>query len=280
MSDLQDDSQDDSQDDLLSDLRLGIYHADLYDERGGAYQDSLAEEEPLTLTMQGEPYAVFMRTPGDDRALIYGFLYTERVIEALDDVEALNHCVTRPGMRMRLRLASGVSAPKQARRDFISSSCGLCSLRDLDDDTLSAHMLSMLPGWSPKMFESAELLKLYQEFDQLPSLFSVTGGAHVAALINPQGELRHQRSDVGRHNAVDKVIGAALLSGELSLRGWSLWVSSRAGFEIVSKAIAAEVSALVTLGAASGAAHRLAVASGLPLYSFTRGAKTHRHSAP
>ena len=114
-------------------------------------------------------------------------------------------------------------------------------------------------------------------FDELPSLFSLTGGAHVAVLIHPTGDLRYAQSDVGRHNAIDKVVGAAALQGDLDLWGWIMMVSSRAGFEVITKAAAAGVGALITLGAASGAAHRYAQASGLPLYSFTRPHRAHRH---
>ena len=254
----------------------GIYVASLKDAQGTSYQDLLAEELPLALLVQGEAYAVFMRTPGADQSLIYGFLFTERIIEDADDVQSLITCQSYPQQRLHLRLESGVRLPIRSRRSFISSSCGLCSLEQIDFGA-DASPLAHNPHWVMRDLSQAELNHYLTIFDEHPSLFSLTGGAHVAALFDPSGDLRYIHADVGRHNAVDKVVGEAVLQGDRALWGWVLIVSSRAGFEVIAKASAAGVGALITLGAASGAAHRYALASGLPLYSFARPHRVHRH---
>ena len=252
------------------------YIANLKNIQGEYYQDVLAEEQPLALFVQGESYAVFMRTPGADTELIYGFLYTERLIEDIEDIRALVACQSYPQQRVHLTLESGVTLPVRSRRSFISSSCGLCSLEQINFG-IDAPPLSKNERWIRRELTQSQIAEYYEAFDQLPSLFSRTGGAHVAALFHPEGTLTYAQSDVGRHNAIDKVIGHALCQGNLELWGWILMVSSRAGFEVVTKAAVAGVGALITLGAASGAAHRYAIASGLPLYSFTRPHRTHRH---
>ena len=254
----------------------GVYLAQLRSPSGEAYQDTLAEELPLALMVQGEAYAVFMRTPGADRELIYGFLLTERLIEDLDDIQALVPCHSYPQQRIHLALESGVRLPIRSRRSFISSSCGLCSLERLDFGT-DAPSLSTDERWLKRELTQTQLASYFKLFNERPSLFSLTGGAHVAILFHPSGDLRYAQADVGRHNAVDKVVGAAALQGDPELWGWIMMVSSRAGFEVITKAAAAGVGALITLGAASGAAHRYAQASGLPLYSFTRPHRAHRH---
>jgi FdhD protein len=217
-----------------------------------------------------------MRTPGADQALIYGFLLTEQLIEDLDDVGGLVACESYPQQRLHLTLESGVRLPERSRRSFISSSCGLCSLEQLDFG-VDAPSLTDHPHWIKRELRQEQISDYYRTFNASPSLFSLTGGAHIAALFSPSGDVRYTQADVGRHNAIDKVIGAAALQGDQALWGWVLMVSSRAGFEVIVKAAAAGVGALITLGAASGAAHRYSLASGLPLYSFTRLHRSHRH---
>lgn len=256
------------------------YRAELMSPSGERYHDLLAEEAPLSLIVQGESYAVFMRTPGADQALIYGFLITERLIEDLDDVLTLVACDAQPQLRIHLTLEAGVRLPARSQRSFISSSCGLCSLSKLTIDTQEAKVTQMTddPDWESRTLRRAELTEHLNAFNQLPSLFSLTGGAHMAALFDSYGEARYHQDDVGRHNAVDKVIGLAMLSGERSLSGWVLMVSSRASYEIIQKAVSAGVSALITLGAASGAAHRYALSKGLNLYSFVSPKRAHWHA--
>ena len=245
---------------------------ELYNQDQQSYYDDLAEERPLSLMVHGEPYAIFMRTPGDDQALVCGFLYTESLIEDLDDISALTPCTRSPMDRLHLSLESGVRLPSQNRRSFISSSCGLCSLED--GEALNSEAIEQLKNLS---LSNQELQDLLEKFDHLDTIYARTGGAHAAALFTKTGELLFIAADIGRHNAVDKVIGMALLEGYEQFEELILMVSSRAGFEIVQKAIKCKVGALVTLGAASGGAHRLAQSYALALYSFLRKHKVHRH---
>ena len=266
----------------------------LFGPGGEAYEDLLAEEKPLNLWVNGSPYVTLMRTPGDDESLIYGFLKTDKVIEDVDDLESLAPCPTaadeedqtRAGLirglsadRVKVVLASGVRLNTKARASFISSSCGLCSLEQLEAQLLQtvSQPLSMRRGWRPSNLSQVTLDAMLERFNKDESLYSLTGGAHAAALFSLEGELIHYSIDVGRHNAVDKVIGSAMIAGVEDFSTYRMLVSSRAGFEIVAKSVSVGVSALITLGAASGAAHRLARLSRLPLYSFTRVGRTHRH---
>ena len=246
----------------------------LYTQDQVSYQDDLAEERPLSLIVQGESYAIFMRTPGDDQALVSGFLYTEGLVEDLDDIAALSPCTSSPQDRIHLTLASGVRLANANRRSFISSSCGLCSLET--HKSLNSEPLEKLQGLN---LSDIDLQSLWVQFDRLETIYSHTGGAHAAALFSKTGELLFVAADIGRHNAVDKVIGKALLNGHEHFTEMILMVSSRAGFEIVQKAIKCRVGALVTLGAASGGAHRLAQSYTLSLYSFLRRNRVHRHQS-
>jgi FdhD protein len=251
----------------------------LFDERGGRYHDYLAEERPLSVIVQGYPYATLMRTPGDDQRLIMGFLRTEGVIEYADDIASISPCDRGNDEEgwvdfIKVSLAPGVSYTPRARSSYVSSSCGLCSLEE-------SHLKKIEPlsseGWAPLHLSQVTIKDYLEKFNRHPSLFSLTGGAHAAALFSPQGELSYHAADVGRHNAVDKVIGAAMNADLEELSGWSLFVSSRAGYEIALKAYKVAVGALITIGAASSGAHRLSCESGLPLYSFVRPSRAHRH---
>ena len=235
------------------------------------YGDDLIEERPLALLINQVSFAVFMRTPGDDIDLTYGFLWTERVIEEVSDLTQLTPCITAPDERLHATLASGVSLPKRGRRGPLSSSCGLCSLEDIQDVHIETAPLT------PRHLSPIEVTDYLQRFETQLSLFHQTGGCHGAALFAPDHTLAFLREDVGRHNAVDKVLGAALRADHLSLTGWVMVVSSRAGYEIVQKAAVAGVSAVITLGAASGLAHRFALRAGLPLWSFARPQRAHQH---
>ena len=253
-------------------MSVSIYPATLHRRNTpSTYTDDLIEERPLALLINQVSFAVFMRTPGDDIDLTYGFLWTERVIEEVDDLAQLTPCLTAPEQRLHATLASGVSLPERGRRGPLSSSCGLCSLEDIQDLQVEISPLT------PRHLSPLEVTDYLQRFEAQLSLFHRTGGCHGAALFAPDHTLAFVREDVGRHNAVDKVLGAALRADHLSLTGWVMVVSSRAGYEIVQKAAVAGVSAVITLGAASGLAHRFALKVGLPLWSFARPQRAHQH---
>ncbi len=240
--------------------------------------DLLAVEEPLEIRVGGVPYATTMRTPGHDIELAHGFLHAEGVIGGRDDVSTARYCagaVTLPGRRetqntynvLDLDLTAGVDLPTRHRAREVTSACGVCgtdtidALRvrgchDLTADraAVSATVLTRLP----------DVLREHQ------AVFAQTAGVHAAGLFTPSGDLRCVREDVGRHNAVDKVIGWALLA-DADVSGSVLQVSGRASFELVQKAYLAGIPILSAVSAPSSLAAETADSLGLTLVGFVRG---------
>lgn len=247
--------------------------------------DRLVIEEPLEIRVDDRPLAVVMRTPGasldEDLDLVAGFLATEGVIDGPDDLAGMAHCADprRPGRQnvVRVRLAAGVRAAgerfERARRDlYAASSCGLCGKASID-----RVMLDAPPFEEALAIDEAIVATLPHKMAARQARFAATGGLHGAALFTAEGALLASAEDVGRHNAVDKVIGAMLRADRYPLDGRVLTVSSRAGFEIVQKALMARIGAVVAVGAASTLAHELAGAGRLALFSFVRGDRFNRH---
>jgi FdhD protein len=238
--------------------------------------DTLAAEEPMEIRVGGRPLTVTMRTPGDDFDLAAGFLVSEGVIHAADDVTAIRYCAgaTADGGNtynvVDLVLAPGVAAPDASleRNFYTTSSCGLCGKASLDAVRTSA-------AWSvaedPLRVGPEVLTALPDRLRAAQRVFDSTGGLHAAGLFSGDGELLCLREDVGRHNAVDKVVGHALRSGMLPLRGTVLMVSGRASFELVQKAAMAAIPVLAAVSAPSSLAVDLAAESGLTLVGFLRG---------
>lgn len=246
-------------------------------------EDRLVTEEPLELRVEARPLAVVMRTPGDDLDLAAGFLFTEGVIDGADDLAALNHCTdpSRPDAHnvVIARLAAGTRVSNErleraTRSLSAASGCGLCGKDTIDRVFQHTRPLS-------RRFEApaAWLAALPEALREAQPLFRDTGGCHGAGVFGPDGTLWVAREDVGRHNAVDKCIGALLRrpEGLPAEPDCVLVVSGRAGFEIVQKAVMARFPALVAVGAASSLAHELAVKSGLRLLSFARGGTANEH---
>lgn len=235
--------------------------------------DTLAGEEPLEIRVGRSPLAVIMRTPGDDRELAAGFLFTEGLIESREQIRSLEDGAgSKPSDRgnvVKVKLASSVKIDRRrARRDFLAtSSCGVCGKASID----SVHVRKMRP-LNPKFELACEVLcRLPETLRKAQSLFGKTGGLHAAALFDARGELAVVREDIGRHNAVDKVIGWALLGGHVPLSESGLLVSGRGGFEIVQKAIVAGVPMVASVSAPSSLAVRLSREMGLTLVGFLRG---------
>lgn len=236
--------------------------------------DLVAGEEPLEVRLGGESLTVTMRTAGHDIELIHGFLHAEGIIYSAEDVSVMRYCdgVDDEGRNtynvVDVQLAGPIPVAAQASsRSFVTnSSCGVCGKASIEALQLrSRHLLPEDLQFDPAVITAAPgLLRAGQK------TFSVTGGIHGAALLSPDGTLRHIREDVGRHNAVDKVIGAALLAGELPLSGDALLTSSRASFELVQKAVMAGLGMLVAVSAPSSLAVELAAETGLTLIGFTR----------
>lgn len=246
------------------------------DDRTVHRPDSLAAEEPMEIRVGGRPLTVTMRTPGNDFDLAVGFLVSEGVVHDRTDVTAVRYCAgaTDDGSNtynvVDVTLAPGVRLPDVSleRNFYTTSSCGLCGKASLDavrtqtrwsvaedEARISSEVLFSLP----------DLLRAAQR------VFDTTGGLHAAGLFSADGELLTLREDVGRHNAVDKVIGHALQQGLVPLRGTVLMVSGRASFELVQKAAMAGIPVLAAVSAPSSLAVDLAAETGLTLLGFLRG---------
>ncbi|TGB15850.1 formate dehydrogenase accessory sulfurtransferase FdhD [Streptomyces sp. MZ04] len=239
--------------------------------------DTLAVEEPMEIRVGGRALTVTMRTPGDDFDLAAGFLVSEGVLHAADEVAGIRYCAgaTADGGNtynvVDVALAPGVAAPDASlERNFsTTSSCGLCGKASLDAVRTSA-------AWSvaddPLRIGPQELTALPDQLRAAQRVFERTGGLHAAGLFTADGDMLCLREDVGRHNAVDKVIGHALRSGLLPLRETVLMVSGRASFELVQKALMAGIPMLAAVSAPSSLAVDLAADNGLTLVGFLRGA--------
>jgi FdhD protein len=235
--------------------------------------DAVAAEEPMEIRVNGEAVSVTMRTPGHDFELALGFCLSEGIVDRPDAVETMRYCAgddpatglnTYNVVDLHLRVPGAV-APDLKRNVYTTSSCGICGtasieavrkrLPALDDDLrVTPGLLSALPG----------ALRAAQE------VFDRTGGLHAAGLFDAKGTLRCVREDVGRHNAVDKVIGWAATQGELPLAGHLLLVSGRVAFEIAQKALYARIPLLAAVSAPSSLAVDLARDSGMTLVGFLR----------
>jgi FdhD protein len=234
-------------------------------------QDSLASEEPLEIRIGGSPLTVTMRTPGNDVELAAGFLLTEGIIQSHDQITSIRSIVPQNGMKANivevdLKDTQFDSADLQ-RNFFAASSCGVCGKTSID----AIRRRDLQPP-DPAFRVDPELLcSLPEKLRTQQEVFSRTGGLHAAALFDKTGTLLALREDIGRHNAVDKAIGWALLEGWLPLSAHVMMVSGRGGFEIVQKALAAGIPILASVSAPSSLAVKLARELGVTLVGFLRG---------
>ena len=238
--------------------------------------DSLAGEEPLELRVGGRSLAVTMRTPGADFDLAAGFLVSEGVISHTGELATMRYCAgggddgSNDYNLVDLTLATGVAPPDSsvARAFFTTSSCGLCGKASIDAVRTRS---SFEVRDDPLRVTPALVASLPERLRTVQTLFERTGGLHAAALFDGGiGELLVVREDVGRHNAVDKVVGWALREGRLPLRGTILMVSGRASFELVQKAMMAGIPMLCAVSAPSSLAVDLADEAGMTLVGFLR----------
>jgi len=249
--------------------------------------DTLAVEEPLEIRVGGSPLVVTMRTPGHDVELAAGFLVSEGVISRGDEFRSAIHC-GGPGTGgptaentynvLDVSLAPGVPPPSSdiTRSFYTTSSCGLCGKSSIDAvETVSSYDVST----DASVVDAVMLTTLPESLRAGQEVFDKTGGLHAAALFDAvSGELLVIREDVGRHNAVDKVVGWAVMNDRLPLRGTVLQVSGRASFELVQKAVMAGIPILAAVSAPSSLAVELAEASGLTLVGFLRGESMNVYS--
>ncbi|TYB36817.1 formate dehydrogenase accessory sulfurtransferase FdhD [Micromonospora sp. AP08] len=264
--------------------RRGVLRIDLGAEADGRArlrrQDTLVVEEPLEIRVgaagpgRRRPLAVTMRTPGDDLDLAIGFLLTEGLIRSADDVRTAQLCAGAETPNtynvVDVVLAPGVPEPATdpARNFYTTSSCGVCGKASID----SVRTRSRFAVAEDPLAVSAELLAaLPDRLRAAQRTFDRTGGLHAAGLFTADGELVVLREDVGRHNAVDKVVGWAVREGRLPLTGHLLLVSGRASFELTQKAWMAGVPLLAAVSAPSTLAADLAEEAGMTLVGFLRG---------
>lgn len=267
--------------------------------------DTLTVEEPLELRLNGTPLAVTMRTPGNDLDLAHGFLVTEGIITAPEDVLVARYCagaveelnevalptgedgagltvleqpVTRNTYNvLELQLAPHVPPPAvdPTRNFYTTSSCGVCGKASIEAIT---QQLRWDVAADPVRLDAAIVAGLPDRLRERQRTFDRTGGLHAAGLFTADGELLHSAEDVGRHNAVDKVIGWALLNGRLPATGCILVVSGRASFELTQKALMAGIPALAAVSAPSSLAVECAEEAGMTLFGFVRPPRLNVYS--
>lgn len=240
--------------------------------------DLLAAEEPLGIRVAGQALTMTMRTPGDDIDLAAGFLFSEGIVRSPGDIQSITLCDGTScghaghdgtGNIVDVDLRPGLAVPPAARRNFMTTSaCGVCG-------KASTAELFVEKSWDinedQARIPAGWLTSVPQALRDAQRVFASTGGLHAAGVFEAGGELLAVREDVGRHNAVDKVVGWALRTGRLPLRGCVLLVSGRASFELVQKAVLAGFPVLAAVSAPSSLAADLAAEAGLTLIGFLRG---------
>ena len=253
-------------------IRVRAYRAGSFEER----DDRLSGEEPLAIRAAGPgeapvDVAVTMRTPGHERELAAGFLRTEGLIDDSTPIDGFTFADpatnSRPDDEITVQLAHPFDASIVAERHFVATaSCGICGKASLDEVEVRCDPIPPGPSVSP-----AALLALPDTLRAAQSVFEHTGGLHAAGLFTPDGSLVVLREDVGRHNALDKLVGSQLLAGALPLHDRIVLVSGRASFELVQKAAVAGVPILAAVSAPSDLAVQAADRLGLTLVGFLRG---------
>lgn len=239
--------------------------------------ETVVVEEPLEIRVNGAPVTVTMRTPGADVELAQGFLLTEGVIAGRADIATARYCAADTYNVLDVALRPGVAAPAVdiTRNFYTTSSCGVCGKASLDAVRLASRHC---PADDPTTVASSTLAALPARLRAAQKVFATTGGLHGAALFDRDGGLLAAREDIGRHNAVDKVIGWALESGRIPLTGTVLLVSGRASFELTQKAVMAGIPIMAAVSAPSSLAVDLANDSGLTLVAFLRGESMNIYS--
>ena len=257
----------------------------LKSDTNSATSDNVVVEEPLEIRIKKgsieQQLGITMRTPGSDLQLAAGFLWGEGFLDSQEQLLTVRVCGDKsltPRQRANVVIAEvDTEAPdfsRQLDRRFtMNSACGVCGSSNISD--LEARGISKVTRTTKNLHELAALADLLDGHQQI---FEKTGGLHAALLINQQDEVIWSNEDVGRHNAVDKVIGSALMAKKLPLANWTLVVSGRVGYEIVQKAICAGISALVGVSAPTSLAIELADRFNLTLIAFARKGKAKQYS--
>lgn len=253
-------------------------------EGGSSSADLVAVEEPLEIRVAGETFAVTMRTPGHDEELALGFLFGEGLVTSRRDVGKIAHCgsvedtgrentldvTAAPGTAFDVERVGGLR-----RGTLTTASCGVCGRRSIDDLLARCRRVE-----DATRFSAAVVPRLVEGLRAAQATFADTGGLHAAGIATPGGVFRVVREDVGRHNAVDKVVGRALMDDGVPLAGQALVVSGRASFEIVQKAVAAGAPLVVAVSAPSTLAIETAERGGVTLVGFARDGRFNAYAHP
>ncbi len=240
--------------------------------------DDLAAEEPMEIRVRGRSVAITMRTPGHDDELAAGFLLTEGILRAPDDVVRIEPCASDEQdnvVNVTLAPQVAVDFERLTRHVFTSSSCGLCGKASIE-----AIRTQFGPVVSDVVVRVATMLELPRKLRAAQPTFDITGGLHAAAVFDAAGEMVVSREDVGRHNAVDKVLGYGLLHGLLPFDRHVLLVSGRVSFEIMLKALAGRVPIVAAISAASTLAAQFAVDNDQTLVGFLRTGRMNIYANP
>lgn len=260
--------------------------------RASPKADEVAIEEPLEIQLcsaapegaAARSVSVTMRTPGEDAELAVGFLFSESIITAREQVRSIEPCGApdpESGFRnvIRVELAPGVDIDlaRLERHFYTTSSCGVCGKASLDALRVAGQSSLAHAGLA---FTREQIVALPDKLREKQKIFSRTGGLHAAAVFGSDGEIALVREDVGRHNAVDKVIGALLMANRLPAHDMGLLVSGRASFELMQKALVAGLPLLAAVGAPSSLAVRLARGFDITLIGFLRGENFNIYSCP
>lgn len=242
-----------------------------------ATSDSVVVEEPLEIRIKRgdkeEQLGITMRTPGNDLELAAGFLWGEGFLKSPDELVSVKVCADKSlSLRQRANVVIAEVVPSSQesirileRRFTITSACGVCGSTNISD--LHKRGITKVSASSHSIQELAQMVLLLEGRQRI---FEKTGGLHAALLVDPKGQVAWVREDVGRHNAVDKVIGSALIDSKIPLADWTLVVSGRIGFELVQKSICAGISAIVGVSAPTSLAVDLAAQFNLTLLAFAR----------
>jgi len=246
--------------------------------------DHVASEEPLELRIHARPFAVLMRTPGADRELAAGFLLAERVLRSADDLGAIEHCVDSSSHLaanvINVTMVGGLDERVEAalanqRRVTTAASCGMCGRLTIDSLRTDAKPLPSDTRVSPPV-----IANLPKQLIREQAVFAKTGGLHAAGLFTAEGHFDTMAEDVGRHNAVDKIVGRKLMVEMLPLSASVLFVSGRTSFEIVQKALFAGIPIVAGVSAPSSLAVALALEMGVTLIGFVRGNSFNIYAHP
>jgi FdhD protein len=244
-------------------------------------EDVLSLEEPLEIRLAGFSVSVTMRTPGDDLDLAAGFLLTEGIIRSPEDIASIHHCETDDAesvmniVNVNPTDPASVDPSRWQRNFFVTSSCGICGKASIETVRQEAPPVESSLRLSPDVLQRSS-----EELRRAQTVFDRTGGLHAAGLFTASGDLLVLREDVGRHNAVDKVIGHALRAGALPLSHAFLLVSGRVSFEVVQKALMAGIPLVAAVSAPTSLAVELARDREMTLVGFLREGRFNVYSAP